>query len=78
MKTTLRQSRPARHGAQSAFTMVEIALALAVIGFALVAIVGVLPLGLEVQKQNREDTIIDHKANYLLDGLRTGSRGWMT
>jgi type II secretory pathway pseudopilin PulG len=75
MKTTFHQSQPSRDTAQSAFTMVEIALALAVIGFALVAIVGVLPLGLEVQKQNREDTIIDHEANYLMDGLRTGSRG---
>jgi len=59
----------------AAFTMVEIALALAVIGFALVAIVGVLPLGMETQKQNREDTIIDHDAAYLLDALRNGSRG---
>lgn len=64
-----------RARAIAAFTMVEIALALAVIGFALVAIVGVLPLGLETQKQNREDTIIDHDANYLLDALRNGSRG---
>ena len=38
----------------SAFTMVEIALALAIIGFALVAIIGVLPFGLNVQRQNRE------------------------
>ena len=60
---------------QAAFTMIEIALSLAVIGFALVAIVGVLPMGLEVQKQNREDTIIDHDANYLLDALRNGARG---
>jgi type II secretory pathway pseudopilin PulG len=59
----------------AAFTMIEIALALAVIGFALVAIVGVLPLGLETQKQNREDTIIDHDANYLLDAIKNGSRG---
>jgi type II secretory pathway pseudopilin PulG len=68
MKTTLRAR-------QAAFTMVEIALALAVIGFALVAIVGVLPMGLEVQKQNREDTFIDHDANYFLDALRNGARG---
>lgn len=64
-----------RARAAAGFTMIEIALALAVIGFALVAIVGVLPMGLEVQKQNREDTIIDHDANFLLDAIRNGARG---
>src|SRR5882762_8920418 len=59
----------------AAFTLVEIAIALAVIGFALVAIIGVLPAGLEVQKNNREETIIDHDANYFLDAFRNGSRG---
>src|SRR5688572_28198514 len=72
---TFASTSGARTRAVAAFTMVEIALALAVIGFALVAIVGVLPLGLETQKQNREDTIIDHDANYLLDNFRNGSRG---
>jgi len=57
------------------FTMVEIALSLAVIGFALVAIIGVLPTGLNVQKENRERTIIDHDANFLIDAIRSGSRG---
>jgi len=33
-----------------AFTMIEIALCLAIIGFALVAIIGVLPTGMGVQK----------------------------
>ena len=59
---------------RAGFTMIEIALALAVIGFALVAIIGVLPMGLEVQRQNREDTIIDHDGNYLMDTLRSGVR----
>ena len=39
--TTLLNGRPRRDG--SGFTMVEIALCLAVIGVALVAIIGVLP-----------------------------------
>ncbi|MDB6122030.1 MAG: hypothetical protein JWQ71_1023 [Pedosphaera sp.] len=62
-------------GAQSAFTMIEIALALAVIGFALVAIIGVLPIGMSVQKDNREETIISFDANFLMDTLRNGARG---
>jgi type II secretory pathway pseudopilin PulG len=55
--------------------MVEIAIALAIIGFALVAIIGVLPSGLEVQKDNREETIINQDAVYFMDALRSGSRG---
>ncbi|TAL01957.1 MAG: hypothetical protein EPO07_07905, partial [Verrucomicrobia bacterium] len=60
---------------RAAFTLVEVAIALAVIGFALVAIIGVLPTGLEVQKNNREETIIDHDANYFLNAIRHGERG---
>src|SRR5262249_16641536 len=48
---------------QSAFTMIEIAICLAVIGFALAAIVGVLPLGMNVQRENREETIINQDAS---------------
>lgn len=59
----------------AAFTLVEIALSLAIIGFALVAIIGVLPFGLNVQKENREETIIVQDANYFLDALRNGARG---
>lgn len=57
----------------AAFTMVEIALSLAVIGFALVAIIGVLPAGMSVQKDNREETIINFDAAYLMDTLRSGA-----
>jgi type II secretory pathway pseudopilin PulG len=59
----------------AAFTLVEIALALAIIGFAVVAIIGVLPFGLNVQRENREETIIVQEANFLLDAIRTGARG---
>lgn len=59
----------------AAFTLVEIALSLAIIGFALVAIIGVLPFGLNVQKENREETIVVQEATYLLDAIRNGARG---
>jgi type II secretory pathway pseudopilin PulG len=55
--------------------MIEIALSLAVIGFALVAIIGVLPTGMEVQKQNRQETIINQDATVWLDAIRNGQRG---
>src|SRR5258707_10516100 len=60
---------------QSAFTMVEIALCLAIIGFALVAIIGILPTGLSVQRDNREESVINFDANFLMEAIRTGARG---
>jgi type II secretory pathway pseudopilin PulG len=56
-----------------AFTMIEIALAIGVIGFALVAIIGILPAGMNVQKDNREDTLISQDAPYFLDAIRNGA-----
>jgi len=55
--------------------MNEIAICLAVIGFALAAIVGVLPLGMNVQRENREETIINHDASIFLDAIRHGELG---
>ena len=60
----------------AAFTMVEIALCLAIIGFALLAVIAVLPLGLQVQRENREETIINQDASVWLDSLRSGARGY--
>jgi type II secretory pathway pseudopilin PulG len=59
----------------AAFTMVEIALCLGVIAFALVAIIGVLPTGLQVQKENNEDTVLNQDGMLLLEAIRSGSRG---
>jgi type II secretory pathway pseudopilin PulG len=67
--------RPARIRAARGFTMVEIALCLAIIGFALVAIIGVLPTGLNVQKDNREETVINQDAVVWMDAIRNGSQG---
>ena len=60
---------------QAAFTMVEIALSIAVVAFGLVAILGILPTGHQVQKDNREDTIINQDGNYLLEAIGSGSQG---
>jgi hypothetical protein len=78
MRTThlAHAKRPVGKRAQSAFTMVEIAIALGVIGFALVAIIGVLPLGLNVQKDNREETIINQDGPYILEAIRNGAQGF--
>lgn len=66
--------QPIRKATQ-AFTMVEIAISIAVVAFALVAIMGVLPTGLTVQKENREDTIINQEGRYWLEAIRSGARG---
>ncbi len=55
--------------------MVEIAICLAIIGLALVAIIGVLPVGLNVQKDNREETLIDQDATVFIENIRNGARG---
>jgi type II secretory pathway pseudopilin PulG len=57
---------------ERAFTMIEIAIAVGVIGFALVAIIGILPQGMNVQKDTREDTIISQDAPYFLNAIRNG------
>lgn len=57
---------------EQAFTMIEIAIAMGVIGFALVAIIGVLPIGLSSQKDNREETTISQDAPYFLNAIRNG------
>lgn len=57
---------------REAFTMIEIALSLAVVAFALVAILGVLPAGLQVQKDNREETLVNADGTYILEAIRHG------
>jgi len=55
--------------------MVEVAISLAIIGIALVAIIGVLPLGMNVQRDNREATVINQDATFFLEAIRNGARG---
>ncbi len=61
---------------ERAFTMVEIALSLAIIGIGMIAIIGVLPRGLKVQRENREETIINQDATVWLQAIRSGARGY--
>ncbi|MGH7939712.1 MAG: type IV pilus modification PilV family protein [Limisphaerales bacterium] len=71
----LEQNRSLTVTAQSGFTMMEIAICLAVIGIALVAIIGVLPIGLNVQQSNRQQTIIGQDATVFMEAVRNGSLG---
>jgi prepilin-type N-terminal cleavage/methylation domain-containing protein len=64
-----------RRRARAAFTMVEIAICLAIIGIALVGIIGVLPYGMNTQRDTREETIMDQDVTMLLPAITQGMRG---
>ena len=68
--STSSSARPA-----AAFTMVEIAICLAIIGIALVGIIGVLPIGMNTQRDTREETIINQDAATLIPIISRGLRG---
>ncbi len=60
---------------QAGFTMIEIAICLAIIGIALVGIIAVLPVGMHTQRDTRQETIIAQDADYLMNLVRNGSHG---
>ena len=68
----IRGARPSRKRS-AAFTMIEVAISLAIIGFALVAIIGVLPYGMNTQRDNREETVINQDATMLIEAIRNGA-----
>ena len=59
----------------AAFTMIEVAICIGVIAFAIVAIIGVLPTGLRTQQEAHEDTIINQDGPYFLEMIRGGVHG---
>ena len=69
------QYRSLTVAAQSGFTMMEIAICLAIVGVALVAIIGVLPIGMSTQRNNRQETIIAQDASVYLEAIRNASLG---
>ncbi len=58
---------------EAAFTLIEVALSVAIAAFALVAIIGVMPAGLNVQRENREESIINNDAKFFIDAIRSGA-----
>lgn len=61
--------------ATAAFTMVEIAICLAIIGIALVGIIGVLPIGMNTQRDNREEVILNQDVAMLMPAITQGMAG---
>jgi len=70
---TTADAKKMRRRGELGFTMVEIAIAIGVIGFALVAIIGILPRGMKAQRDTRGYTIISQDAAYFLDAIRNGA-----
>lgn len=76
MRTAKKEEGRGKWGeGSSAFTMIEIVISLAIIGFALVAIIGILPTGMNVQRDNRQETIVNQDASVFMNALRNGERG---
>ncbi len=71
----LARLRPGR-ARSGGFTMIEIALCLAIVGFALVSILLVLPSGMNTQSQTRQETIIGQDATELIEAIRNGAFGF--
>jgi type II secretory pathway pseudopilin PulG len=69
---TFADAKRERRQGELGFTMVEIAIAIGVIGFALVAIIGILPSGMNVQRDSREDNVVSQDAAYFIDAIRSG------
>jgi prepilin-type N-terminal cleavage/methylation domain-containing protein len=66
---------PRRASQRRGFTLIEIAMCLAVIAFALIAVVGVMPRGMLTQRENRADTVIAQDGMYWMEALRSGTNG---
>ena len=67
--SSIRPLRP-----EAGFTMIEIAISLGVIAFAIIAIIGILPTGLQGQRDNREETIINQDARLLIEAVKSSGR----
>jgi len=71
----LRKHNTPPHRGRAGFTIIELVICLGIIAFALVAIIGVLPIGINVQKDNREETIINQDGLYWMEAIRSGATG---
>lgn len=54
------------------FTLAEVVLAVAVVAFGLVAVLGVLPVGLNTTRDNRDETMIVQDVEFWMNGIRGG------
>jgi type II secretory pathway pseudopilin PulG len=70
----MKLARSVHRSSRRAFTMVEIALSLAIIAFAMVAILAVLPTGATFQRDNRENTIIGQEGAFWMEAIRGGAQ----
>ena len=55
--------------------MIEVAICLAIVSFALLALLASLPISMNTQRDNREETLINQDVTVLLEAIRSGARG---
>jgi uncharacterized protein (TIGR02598 family) len=63
-------SRFPRRGAKMAFTLIEVVMAMAVVAFALLAITGLLPIGLQTMRDSQNDQATGMIANQIRGDLQ--------
>lgn len=72
----IRESNPGLRRARAAgFTLVEIAISMAIIAFALSIIISILPSSLRVQRDVREESLVMADGQYVMEALQRGARG---
>lgn len=57
---------------KAAFNLVEVALAMAIVSFGMMAVFGILPAGVMAQRDSRIETIINYDARYWMEAIRSG------
>ncbi len=62
-------SAPERRG-RGAFSLVEVAVALGVVSFAVIALLGLLSAGMKAGKSSQQDTVLALAARYVLSDLK--------
>ncbi|MEC8928858.1 MAG: prepilin-type N-terminal cleavage/methylation domain-containing protein [Verrucomicrobiota bacterium] len=54
------------------YSLIEVSIAIAIVAVGMIAIFGILPAGLNVQRDNRQETVIKYEALYWMEALRSG------
>ena len=71
-KRPRRSGSSVREGSEAAFSLTEIAVAIGIVAFVIVSLVGLMSVGLSAQRSAREDTILVSVTKQALSTARSG------
>lgn len=74
-KSSPKSRRPGRRRSTTGFSLVEVALAIGVVAFALVAILGMVPVAVDAARESRDETRATFIARSLIETLESGDNG---